>query len=246
MAMAAGRHGMARAAARERAVRVPGAISVRAAALGGAVFFALILAYATLISGSPAATDSGQEIFDDLSQRQGRFQLAAVLLGLAMPAALVFLSGLFRALSRAEGGGPALAWAGLGGGILAAASTVTGALILGTTAVRIEEIGAAGASVWWTMYLLSVGATLLGLLLLIGVTAIVSLHTKIFPRWFVAASILLALTSVVGACTIGYAATGIQVVAGVAMLLDSIWIFVASWYLWRDPALALPVTTSDR
>jgi hypothetical protein len=39
-----------------------------------------------------------------------------VLMGLAMPAALLFLSGLFRALRQAEGATARLALAALGGG----------------------------------------------------------------------------------------------------------------------------------
>jgi hypothetical protein len=217
-------------------------VSVRLAALGGAVFFALFLAFASLTSGTPSATDSAQETFNYLSAHDGRLQLAAVLYGLAMPAALLFLSGLFRALREAEGGKAALAVAALGGGVLAAASTVTGALIMGATATRIADIGPASARLWWTMFLTSYGATLLGLLLLIGTTAIVSLESELFARWFAVASVVLALLSIVGAFTIGYATTGIQVTAGIAVILDSVWIFLVSFFLWRDPKVALPRT----
>jgi hypothetical protein len=59
-------------------------------------------------------------------------------------AALVFLSGLFRALRRAEGGPEGLAVAARGWGVLAAGSTVTGALIIGTQLfVRWTQIAAA-------------------------------------------------------------------------------------------------------
>jgi hypothetical protein len=64
--------------------------------------------------------------------------------------------------------------------VLAAAGSVTEALVLGTTASRIGDIGVAGAGVWWTMFLLSIGATLAGLLLLTGVTGLVSLQRKVF------------------------------------------------------------------
>ena len=227
-------------------VHVPGSMSVRLAALGGAVFFALFLAFASLTSGTPSATDSARETFNYLSAHDGRLQLAAVLLGLAMPAALLFLAGLFRALREAEGGRPGLAIAALGGGVLAAASTVTGALILGTTATRIADIGPVSARLWWTMFQMSFGGTLLGLLLLIGATAIVSLETRLFARWFAVASLVLALVSIVGAFTIGYATTGIQGTAGIAVILDSVWIFVVSFFLWRDPKLALPKEAVDK
>jgi hypothetical protein len=223
-----------------QAVRVAGTMSGRLAALGGAVFFVLIVISNMLRSNAPSATDSGQKIFDYVAVHHGRLQLGAVLAGLAMSAALVWLSGLFRALRRVEGGTPGLALAAVAGGVLTAASTVTGALIQATMATRINDLGPAGARVWWTMLLLSTGAMLLGLLLLIGATAIVCLQARLFPRWFAAASAVLALISVVGAFAIGYTTTGIQVVAGIAVFLDALWILAVSIYLWRDPALALP------
>jgi MFS family permease len=221
-------------------VHVPGSVSVRLAAVAGAVFFALFLAFASLTSGTPSASDSARETFDYLSAHDGRLKLAAVFLGLAMPAALLLLSGLFSALREAEGGRAGLAVAALGGGVLAAAGTVTGALIIGVTATRITDIGPAGARLWWTMYLMSIGATLLGLLLLIGATAVVSLESQLFARWFAVASVVLALLSLVGAFTIGYATTGIQATAGIAVILDSAWFFLVGFFLWRDPESALP------
>jgi hypothetical protein len=128
-------------------------------------------------------------------------------------------------LREAEGGNAGLAVAALGGGVLAAASTVTGAVILGTTAPRITDIGPAGARPWWTMFQMSFGAALIGLLLLIGATAVVTLESQLLPRWFAVACALLALVSIVGAFTIGYATTGIQATAGIAVILDSVWIF---------------------
>ena len=122
--------------------------------------------------------------------------------------------------------------------MLAAASTVTWALIEGTMATRFSDLGPAGARVLWTMFLLNVGAMLVGLLVVIGATAIVCLRARLFPRWFAAASTVLALVSVAGACTIGYTAAGIQVAAGLAVILDGVWILMVSIYLWRDPALA--------
>ena len=225
---------------RRPVVHVPGSLSVRLAAVGGAVFFALFIAFAILTGGTPSITDSSQDTYNYLSAHDGRLQLAAVLLGLAMPAALLALSGLFRALREAEGGRAGLAIAAFGGGVLAAASTVTAALIMGVTASRITDIGPGNAHLWWTMCLTSLGAILLGLLLVIGATAVVSLETKLFARWFGVASVVLALVSIVGAFTIGYATTGVLAAAGIALILDSVWILVVSYYLWRDPELALP------
>ncbi|HET6877567.1 MAG TPA: hypothetical protein VFH38_08570 [Jatrophihabitans sp.] len=210
----------------------------RVTAVGGLLFFGSFIAFATLTSNTPAASDTRREVFSYLAQHHDRLQLAAVVYALAMPAALLFLSGLFATLRTAEGGRPRIAVAALAGGILAAAATVTGALVLGVLATRWIDLGPAGSRVFWTMFLLSVGATLAGQVLAIGATGAVSLRTGLFPRWFTAASVVLALVSLAGACTIGSAAAGVQTVAGIAAVLDSVWILLASFYLWRKPAAA--------
>jgi hypothetical protein len=202
------------------------------------VFFGLFIAFGSLTSNSPAATDTRQEIFTYLAQHHDRLQLAAGLYGLAMPAALLFLAGLYAALTSAEGGRPRVAVAALAGGVLAAAATVTGALVLGTTATRFLDLGPAGTRVFWTMFLLSIGATLAGEALMIGSTAAVGLRSATFARWFLIASAVLALASVVGVFTIGYTGAGIQAVAGVTAVLNAVWILLASLYLWRRPELA--------
>ena len=74
--------------------RLPDVLSTRLAALSGAVFFGLTLAYASLRSGAPAATDSGREIVDYVASHHAALQLGAVLFGLAMCAALGWLSAI--------------------------------------------------------------------------------------------------------------------------------------------------------
>jgi hypothetical protein len=89
------------------------------------------------------------------------------------------------------------------------------------------------------MLLLSTGAILFGLLVMIGATAIAGLQTGLFGRWFAVAGVVLTFASVAGAFTIGYANAAIQVVGGVALLLDGVWMLLVSVFLWRHPALAL-------
>jgi hypothetical protein len=208
--------------------------SVWPAALAGVVFFILIVANARLRTNVPAADDPGREVLSFVARHHDRLQLGAVALGFAMPAALVWLSGLHRLLRTVEDGSSVAAITVLGGGILAAASTVTGALIEGTIAVRFADLGPSGARVAWTMFLMSTGATLLGLSLLIGATAAVSVRMHLFARWFTWASAALVLVSLVGAFTIGYSSDAIQGVAGGAVLLDSVWILLISMFMWRD------------
>jgi hypothetical protein len=223
-----------------QAVSAPRTIPGQLAALAGAVSFVLILISAILRGTAPSATDSAQKIFSYLALHQGRLQLGAVLAALAMSTALVWAAGLYRALRKAEGGTLGLALAAFGGGVLTAASMVTLALIEGTMATRFHDLGAAGARVFWTMFLLSTGGLLAGLLVVIGATAVISLRAHLFPRWFAVASTVLALASAIGACTIGYATVGIQVAAGLAVVFDGVWILMVSIYLWRDPALTVP------
>jgi hypothetical protein len=208
--------------------------TVRAAAGAGAVFFGLVVVNSNLQSGAPAISDSRRETFAFLAAHQDRVQISAVLWGFAMCAALVSLSGLLPALR-----GAAFAPTALAGGVLAAASMLTAALLEGTIAARLEDLGAAGARVVWTAYLLSLGATLFGLLLLIGAATAACLRTHLFARWFCVASVVLVLVSIAGACTIGFASAGLQVIAGVALLLDSAWILAVNVFLFRRPALAL-------
>jgi len=214
--------------------------SLRLPALAGAVFFALIIVYAELRSPSPAATDSAREVASYFARHHDKLQLGAVALGLAMPAALIWLAGLMQVLREVEGPSRITSLTALGGGILAAASTVTGALVQGTTAIRFADLGAGGTRTGWTMVLLSTGATLLGLMLVIGATAAVSLRTQLFARWFTVASGVLVLLSLIGAFTIGYGSTAIQTVAGIAVMLDDVWILLVSVFMWRNPLRAAP------
>ena len=194
-----------------RAARPRPTTSLRLPALAGAVFFALMVLYAQLRSPAPAATDPAREVARYFARHHDKLQLGAVALGLAMPAALIWLTGLVQALRQVEGPSRIASLAALGGGILAAASTVTAALVQGTTAIRFGDLGVGGTRTGWTMVLLSLGGTLLGLMLVIGATAAVSLRTRLFARWFTVASGALALLSLIGAFTIGTFGLGFTV-----------------------------------
>ena len=171
----------------------------RATAVGGLVFFLLVIGwFGSLTSGSPAATDSRLEVWNYVVDHHDRLQLAAALYSLAMAAALLWLSGLYGVLRSAEDGRPRLATAALAGGVLAAAGTLTGALVLGVTATRFADLGPAGVRVFWTMFLLSIGGTLAGQAVVLGSTAAVSLRTRLFSAWFRVATVVLALVSVAG------------------------------------------------
>jgi hypothetical protein len=214
-----------------------GAVWARITALAGAVFFALVVAFANLRSTTPSATDSGQKVIDYVTTHQSQLELGAALLGLAMAAALVWVSGLYSVLRRAEPN-PGVAVAAVAGGTLAATSGALSALIQGTLAVRIADLDAADARVTWTMCLMSIGAILLGLAVVVGVTGVVSLKHHLFAPWFGVASLVLALGSIAGVFLLGSVAVGIQAAAGIAVLLDGVWMLLVSLFVWRKPTLA--------
>jgi hypothetical protein len=222
---------------RPRTTAAPNRWSTRVSALAGLVFFALMVVHGSLRNGAPSAGDPGQKIYDHLVENSGRYQLGAVALGLAMAAALVWLPALYRLLEKTRGGSTAGLTA-IAGGVLAAASALMVAVIEGTLATRIEDIGPAAARTWWTLFLMGTGPMLVGLLVLIGSVAVVSLQTHLFGRWFTWASVVLTLASLVGAFTIGFATVGIQVVAAIALVLDGVWMVIVSMMLWRHPAMA--------
>lgn len=223
-----------------RAVRCGTAMSLRLPALAGAAFFVLIVVYAQLRSPSPAATDPAREVATYFARHHDKLQLGAVALAFAMPAALIWGTGLLQTLRQVEGPSRIASFTALSGGILAAASTVIGALVQGTTAIRFADLGAGGTRTGWTMVLLSLGGTLLGLTLVIGATAAVSLRTQLFARWFTVASCVLVPLSLIGAFTIGYGSDAIQTIAGIAVLLDSVWILLVSVFMWRNPRRGAP------
>jgi hypothetical protein len=223
---------------RPTAAETSGIWLTRVSALAGLAFFALMMVHAGLRTGAPGSEDSGQEIYDHVVENAGRYQLGAVAIGLAMVAALVWLPALFGMLRRAERGSYAAGMVAVAGGVLAGAGAVLMALIEGTLATRIEEIGAAGVRTWWTMFLMGIGPILLGLLALIGATAVVSVRRHMFGGWFTTVSVVLALASLVGTFSIGFTAVGIQVAAALALVLDGVWILVVSLMLWRHPNMA--------
>lgn len=207
----------------------------RPAALAGVAFLVVIgVITGMLLPDSPYPSDSSQKIFSYLAGRQGQLQASAVLAGLGAIAVLMWVPGLFRALrivedeasGLADGETPGTALAALGGGVLTAASAVTLAIIAGTTGTRLDDLGPTGARIVWTMVLISRGAILAGLLVITGATAVACLRARL-SRWYTAVNAAVALVSAVGACTLGYTATWIEIVAGIALYIDGAWIALA-------------------
>ena len=225
---------------RNRGVQVDDKKVVRLTALAGVLFVVLIIVQGPVLTPSLKVTDSAQKIFNSIRSHQTDFKASAALYGLAMSAVLIWAAGLFRVLRKAEGGAAGLAASALGGVALAAAMSVVAAATEATTALRINDLGPGGARFYYTLSQFTQGGILFGLLVVVGATALVSLRTGLFARWFGAVSVVLAIVSVVGAFGVAYASNTIQTVTGVMLTLNTLWILVVSIYLWRQPELAIP------
>lgn len=213
-----------------------GAMSrTRLPAVVGAVFFALVLLHAQLRSGVPSATAPAQDIASFISRHQERLQLGAVALAVAMAAAIVWLSAALDVLRRLVGRTCRGQRIALAGGVLAASAGISTALLEGLLALRFADLGAGTTRALWTLFQTSTGAIALGLSLLIVGTIAAASRTSIFPHWFTTGSFALALLSLCGAVTIGYDAAAAQIVAGIAVVLDSVWMLLVSLFMWRHP-----------
>ena len=214
---------------------------VRFIALSGLAFVILIIVQGPVLnSSSPSLTDSAQKVYNYYRDHQGSIKASAFCYGLAMSAILVWISVLFRALRRAEGGNSGLALAALAGTGLAAAMSVTAAVIEATTALRIKNLLPSAAQVFFTLYQFAQGGILFGLAVLVGATAVVCLRTGLFHRWFTVVSLILAVVSIVGGTGIAFANNSLQGIAAAMLSLDTLWVLVVTVFLLRRPELAIP------
>jgi hypothetical protein len=211
---------------------------VRVTAASGVAFVILIIVQGPILTGSlPTLTSSAQKVFDYFNGHQRSVKAAAALYGLAMPAVLVWVIGLFAALRKAEGGRAALALGAPLGTVLAAGATVVSAALEAVIACRITDLTPATARVLFTAQQFVQAGILFGLLLAVAATAAVVLRTGAFARWVGIVGAVLAVASIVGAFGIGYAR--LQTVVGIMLSLDTLFVLVLSIYLWVQPELAV-------
>ena len=213
--------------------------SVRLCALAGLAFFVLIVVGGPVLqSGSPSLTDTSAKMFRYVLAHQGKLKASAALFGFAMAAVLVWLAAHYSSLRKAEGGHAGFAPAALAGGILATASTVAYAAVLGVTALRIHDLTNAEARFFWTMAQFLNGGLLAGLAILVGASAVVFLSDRMYARWFAWVSGALAVLDLVAVLGIAYANGTIQALLAIGATLTTIWILVISVLLWRSPEKA--------
>jgi hypothetical protein len=169
---------------------------IRLAAVAGAVFALLILVAGPVLGrSSPNLSASGQTTFDFVRGHRTDIQLSALLGALAMGAFVIWLSGLFGALRHTTDGYPGLAVAAVGGGALAASTSVVSQAIKATTACQVTAIGPRNVQVFYTLVKFTNGGVLVGLTVVIGMTAAACLSSSMAGRWFVILSCVLAVGS---------------------------------------------------
>jgi hypothetical protein len=212
---------------------------VRFAAAMGVVFLVLVVVAAQLQGSRPSLDDSPRKIFDYVKNHQSDLQASAALFAAAMVAVLFWAWGLFSILHKAENGRSGLAVVALGGGVLAAAMVIASSVVLATTALRIDGLGASGARTFFTLSQLFLAGTNLGLAVLIGAAAIVSLRRQLFAGWLTIVSIVLALFALVGGMAVAYAGDAIQIIGGLSLVFAGVWFVLVSVRLWRTPEVAL-------
>jgi len=209
----------------------------RWAALAGVVFVVLVL-LSTFIPGSPPKlSDSSLKIFRYFHDHKSSLQIASFLGGLAVIPALIWASALWRRLRSAEddGRGALLAITGLVvGGTLATASGV----IVVTVAVRLAGLTPLGARFFFTLATFTGNASAFGLALLALGTAMVTLRSGVFPRWFGWVSAALGLLWIVAGLGAAYTGDTPQTIALVVFLVFVVWILVSVALLWTPPKAA--------
>ena len=212
---------------------------IRLTAIAGAVFAALILVAGPVLGrSSPNLSASAQTMFEYVRGHRSQIQLSAALGALAAGAFVIWLSGLFAVLRHATGGYPGLAIAAVAGGVLAASTSVASQAIKAVTACQITQIGPRNIEVFYTLVKFTNGGVLIGLTVVIAMTAAATLSSSMAGRWFAILSCILAVGSLVGAASVAYAATGPQQLGKTFLSLDTAWVLIVCILLWRRPTVA--------
>lgn len=220
---------------------------IRLAAVAGAVFALLILVAGPVLGrSSPDLSASGQTTFDFIRGHRSDIQLSAALGALATGALVIWLSGLFGALRHATGGYPGLAVAAVAGGMLAASTSLVSQAIKATTACQITEIGPRNVHVFYTLVKFTNGGVLIGLTVVISMTAAATLANSMAGRWFAILSCVLAVGSLLGAASLAYAGAAPQQLGKAFLSLDTAWVLIVSILLWRRPTIAMDDVAATR
>ena len=153
-------------------------------AWAGIAFVVLILVTAFLPGSPPKLSDSSAKITKFFVDKADEMRIVTYVGGLATVAVLLWLGALYRVLRRAEGAAQ-LSVSALAGGIIAAALTTTGGVVLGAVAILKLQNGIepAGVRFFYVLGNMLVIAAGFGVIVLIGATSLIVARTGIMPKW---------------------------------------------------------------
>jgi hypothetical protein len=206
----------------------------RYGAMGGFWFVVLAVVGTVAAGAPPSTTDSAAEILEYYEDSSGGIRAGAYLGVLAMLGLLFWVGSLWSTLRRAEGGAPRLTVvAGLGAAIGATCAGISFA-IQSATALRADEIGAAGAKFFHVLGVTVISAGGAGIAALVLATSIISLRTKLFPAWLTGGGLLLGVLWLVAALAIATDRDAVGAFGFVCFILWSIWIISISVMMLRE------------
>lgn len=210
--------------------------------LFAAVQFATVAFTAVFFATTHPPTDaSPAEAARGFARAETMVEVGTYLYVLQLPFWLLFLSGLFGVLRRAEGGSGVLAISVLGAGIAMAVIASMGAVISALTPT-IAQLGGDAATVKAIdgMTPLALALSAFPRALLVGATSVVLLEGNIGPRWIGWTGFALGLVSLLSTGTL--VAPALFPLLAIGTLLFVVWIAALTVALLRSARAERRVT----
>lgn len=179
----------------------------RIASAAGVLFATLLLAGLVVqdLAAGGVEDESRQEVVARYADGGNELlaHVGALLVGLAVVCGLPFLAGLRAATRQAEVAPEVLSNAAFAGGVVlmvfaAAASAVTVAAFSSADFYEAYEVDPDVVLLMETLSFSALGFALVGGAVLVGATSLLSLRTRLFPRWLAIAGLPLAVVLAFG------------------------------------------------
>lgn len=206
----------------------------RYGALGG-IFFVVLVLVATFMIPAPPAPDAVAAKFGDWFREHHSAAAASVYVQSIGTIGILFWAGtLWRAMRKAEGGEPRLAVVALAGLLLGVAMGMAAGAVTATTALRINELGDAGAKVFSTLSFGLFAVSALAFAAQIAAVSTLAIRTSFLPEWIAWFGGLLTILLAVGGLAVASDTGSRAPIAFAAFLTWLLWIVCVSLALYRD------------
>lgn len=205
----------------------------RLSLLVGGIGFAVLVLLSALIPGSPPGVDdSASDIVDYFQDHDTAIQWAAFLTGVGVILALWWLSGLWRAMRKAEAGDPRLTIMAATGFVLAGAAALVSAAVNSSVALRIDDV-AAGSKYFYTLSFVIGGMTNFGIAAMVLAVSALAIRTKFLPSWLAWSGAVLGVLFVAAGCAVADDSDAALGLGFVVFLLWLVWFVILSVLLAR-------------